>query len=76
MGSKTIVMDQFFGFVFFLVMALSGFWCLTFMVGILPYWLTYGVAEQRGKINADVNPDDVRYKKLYEQEDVEMLYQK
>lgn len=69
-------MDQFLGFVFFLVMALSGFWCLTFLAGILPYWLGPGYAETRGKINADVDPETVRYKKLYEQEGVEVLYQK
>lgn len=69
-------MDQFFGFVFFLIMALCGFWCLTFIVAIIPYWLGPGLAELRGKINADVDTDKVRYKKLYEQEDVEVLYQK
>lgn len=69
-------MDQFFGFVFFLLMAMIGFWCLTFLIGIVPYWLTAGVAELNGKINADVDPEDVRSKKLYEQEGVEVLYQK
>jgi hypothetical protein len=69
-------MDQFIGFIFFLVMALSGFWCLTFLIGIIPYWLGPGLAETRGKINADVDPETVRYKKLYEQEGVEVLYQK
>lgn len=69
-------MDQFFGFVFFLTMALCGFWCLTFLISILPYWLTYGVAERFGYINADVDPETVRSKKLYEQEGVEVLYKK
>lgn len=69
-------MDQFFGFVFFLIMALSGFWCLTFLIGIVSYWLGPGVAENRGKINADVDPETVRFKKLYEQEGVEVLYKK
>ena len=67
-------MDQFFGFVFFLVMALIGFWCLTFIISILPYWLTAGVAELNGKINADVDPEEVRFKTLPEQEGVEVLH--
>ena len=69
-------MDQFLGFIFFLVSALIGFWCLTFLIGIVPYWLGPGYAETRGKINADVDPETVRFKKLYEQEGVEVLYQK
>lgn len=69
-------MDQFFGFVFFLTMALCGFWCLTFLVSIIPYWLGPGLAETKGKINADVDPEEIRSKKLYEQEGVEVLYQK
>ncbi|MDO5656114.1 MAG: hypothetical protein Q4G27_08250 [Flavobacteriaceae bacterium] len=69
-------MDQFFGFVFFLIMALSGFWCLTFLVAIVPYWLGPGVAELNGKINANVDPEEVRFKKLYEQDGIEVLYQK
>ena len=67
-------MDQFFGFIFFITMALIGFWCLTFIIAILPYWLTSGLAELNGKINADVDPEEVRSKMLHEQEGVEVLH--
>lgn len=69
-------MDQFLGFIFFVTMALCGFWCLTFIVAILPYWLGPGLAELNGKINANVDPEEVRFKKLYEQENTEVLYRK
>ncbi len=69
-------MNQFFGFVFFITMAFIGFWCISFLAGIVPYWLTYGIAEQKGKINADVDPEEVRRKKLFEQEGVEVIYKK
>lgn len=69
-------MVQFAGFLFFLVMAMIGFWCLTFLVGIVPYWLTFGVAERFEKINKDSDPDEVRSKLLSEQPDVEVLYKR
>ncbi len=67
---------KFVGFLIFLTIALIGFWCLTFLIGFLPYWLTYGVAENKGKINADVKPEDVRRKTLPQQEGVEVVYVK
>ena len=76
MTSKSSVMDQFLGFIFFVTMALVGFWCLTFIVAIIPYWLGPGLAELNGKINSNVDPEDVRSKKLTEQEGVEILFQK
>lgn len=69
-------MIQFLGFLFFLVMAMIGFWCLTFLVGIVPYWLTFGVAERFDKINKDSDPDEVRSKLLPEQPGVEVLYRR
>ncbi|MRI63752.1 hypothetical protein EQP59_00590 [Ornithobacterium rhinotracheale] len=69
-------MGQFLGFLFFLTMAMCGFWCLTFLVSIVPYWLTYGVAERFGKINKNSDPDEVRRKLLSEQSGVEVLYKK
>ena len=68
--------DKFLGFVFFLVMALCGFWGLTFLASIIPYWLTFGVAENYGKINADVDPETIRRKTLPEQEGIELIYTK
>lgn len=55
---------------------MCGFWCLTFLVSIVPYWLTFGVAERFEKINKDSNPDDVKSKTLPEQVGVEVLYRK
>ncbi len=68
--------EKFLGFVFFLIMAMVGFWCLTFLIGFVPYWLTYGVAESYDKINADVDPETVRRKTLPEQEGVEVIYKR
>ncbi|MDR1877487.1 MAG: hypothetical protein LBQ84_07670 [Flavobacteriaceae bacterium] len=73
---ETWPIAKFIGFLIFLTIALIGFWCLTFLISILPYWLTCGVAENKGKINADVNPDEVRRKTLPQQEGVEVVYQK
>lgn len=67
---------KFVGFLLFLVIATMGFWCLMFLVSILPYWLTYGIAENKGKINADVDPETVKRKTLPEQEGVEVVYKK
>jgi len=69
-------LDKFLGFCFFLFMAMCGFWCLTFIATMLPYWLTYGVAESFGKINADVDPEEVIRKTLPEQEGIETIYKK
>ncbi len=68
--------DKFLGFVFFLIMEIIGFWGLIFLISMVPYWITYGAAENYGKINADVNPDDVKRKTLPEQEGVEVVYTK
>jgi hypothetical protein len=47
-----------------------------FATFIVPLWLTEGVAEYFGKINKNFDPEQVRYKKLYEQEGVEVIYQR
>jgi hypothetical protein len=65
---------KFIGFILFLLIAFLGFWCLTFLVCILPYWLTYGIAENKGKINSNVSPDMVRSKILPQQQDVKVVY--
>ncbi|MCT6869160.1 hypothetical protein [Apibacter sp.] len=67
---------KFIGFILFLLIAFIGFWCLTFLVCILPYWLTYGIAENKGKINANVLPEDVKSKTLPQQMNVEVVYKK
>ncbi|WP_103327262.1 hypothetical protein [Bacteroidetes bacterium endosymbiont of Geopemphigus sp.] len=68
------IISQFIGFLFFLLITLSGFWCLSFLISIVPYWITMGAAETYGKINKDISPRDVRRKTLSEQEDVELLW--
>ncbi len=68
--------DKFLGFVFFLIMEIMGFWGLIYLLSIVPYWITYGAAENYGKINADVDPEEVRRKTLQEQEGVELVYSK
>lgn len=67
---------KFIGFILFLLIAFIGFWCLTFLVCILPYWLTYGIAENKGKLNANVLPEDVKSKTLPQQMNVEVVYKK
>ncbi|WP_295842800.1 hypothetical protein [uncultured Apibacter sp.] len=67
---------KFIGFILFLLIAFIGFWCLTFLVCILPYWLTYGIAENKGKINANVLPENVKSKTLPQQMNVEVVYKK
>ncbi|MCX8676407.1 MULTISPECIES: hypothetical protein [unclassified Apibacter] len=67
---------KFIGFILFLLIAFIGFWCLTFLVCILPYWLTFGIAENKGKINAHIAPDEVKSKTLPQQQNVEVVYTK
>lgn len=63
--------EKFAGYTFFIFMALCGFWCLTFILCIIPYWLFLGIPENRGKINRNKN---VKRKILSEQEGVQLLY--
>jgi len=68
---------KFLGYTFFVIVELIGFWCLLFLGAVvLPYWLTFGIAENKGKINADVDPETVRRKTLPEQEGIELVYKK
>lgn len=68
---------QFLWTAYFFTMFLCGFWCIfMFATYIVPLWLTEGLAEYFGKINKSFDPDKVRYQKLYEQEGVEVIYQR
>lgn len=67
---------QFLGFLFFLSIAMSGFWCLTFLISMVPYWITVGSAEMYNKINKNINTDTVRRKLLSEQEGVILVWKK
>lgn len=71
-----ITIAQFLGFLFFIFIALSGFWCLSFLISMVPYWVTMGAAETYGKINKSILPEKVRRKTLAEQEGVELLWSK
>lgn len=65
---------QFLWTVYFFTMFLVGFWCILMFFGfVIPLWLTEGLAEYFGKTKP-FNPEDVRFKKLYEQEGVEVIY--
>lgn len=67
---------QFIWTVFFLTMMMAGFWCIMmFATFIVPLWLTEGLVEYFGK-SKPFDPEEVRYKKLYEKEGVEVIYQK
>lgn len=65
---------QFLGFVFFLITFLIGFWCILMFFGVVvPMWLTEGLWEYFGK-SKRFNPEDIRRKKVFEQEGVETIY--
>lgn len=65
---------QFLWTVYFFTMFLVGFWCIFMFFGfVIPLWLTEGLAEYFGKTKP-FDPEDVRFKKLYEQEGVEVIY--
>lgn len=65
---------QFLGFVFFLIMFLIGFWCIFMFFGfVIPLWLTSGLREYFGKTRP-FDPEEVRRRKIYEQEGVEVIY--
>ena len=65
---------QFLWTVYFITMFLIGFWCIFMFFGlVIPMWLTEGLAEYFGKSN-NFDPEEIRSKKLYEQEGVEVVY--
>lgn len=65
---------QFLWTVYFITMMLVGFWCIIMFFGVvIPMWLTSGLAEYFRKTKP-FNPEDIRRKKLYEQEGVEVIY--
>jgi len=44
---------MFLGFLIFLTIALVGFWMLTFLISIIPYWIGGALAEHFGWIKAE-----------------------
>ena len=65
---------QFLWTVYFIIMFLIGFWCIFMFFGfIIPLWLTEGLAEYFGKTKP-FDPEEVRYKRISEQEGVEVVY--
>lgn len=74
MRNKEIIMAQFLGFLFFTVVALSGFWGIFFFSSIIPFWLTgwfqMKSKERKGKLVLELRPT------LPEQEGVSLLYSK
>ncbi len=79
---KTMMLSAFWPFyqflwtIYFFTMMMAGFWCIMmFATYIVPLWLTEGLLEYFGKTKP-FNPEEVRYKKLYEQEGVEVIYKR
>lgn len=65
---------QFLWTVYFVIMFLIGFWCIfMFFSFVIPLWLTEGLWEYFGKSKA-FDPQEVRYKKINEQEGYEVIY--
>lgn len=65
---------QFLWIVFFIIMFLIGFWCIFMFFGyVIPIWLTVGLKEYFGKTKP-FDPEDIRRKKMYEQEGVTVIY--
>lgn len=65
---------QFLWTVYFITMCLVGFWCIFMFFGfIIPIWLTEGLAEYFGKTKP-FDPEDIRRKKIFEQEGVAVVY--
>jgi len=59
---------------YFVIMFLVGFWCIFMFFGfIIPIWLTEGLKEYFGKVKP-FDPEDIRRKKIFEQEGVEVIY--
>lgn len=65
---------QFLWTVYFATMFLVGFWCIFMFFGyVIPIWLTAGLAEYFGKTKP-FDPEDIRRKKIFEQEGAEVIY--
>ena len=65
---------QFLWTVYFFIMFLVGFWCIfMFATIVVPMWLTEGLWEYFGK-SKPFDPEEIRRKKLYEQDGVEVIY--
>ena len=68
-------MAQFLGFLYWLITALSGFWCLTFLAHVAIGWIIAGPLETFGYIGADESKNNPR-PTLLNQKGVEVLYKK
>lgn len=65
---------QFLWTVYFVIMFLIGFWAIfMFFTFVIPLWLTQGLWEYFGK-SKPFDPEEVRFKKLYEKEGYEVIY--
>lgn len=65
---------QFLWTVYFATMFLIGFWAIfMFFTFVIPLWLTEGLWEYFGK-SKPFDPEEVRFKKLYEKEGYEVIY--
>ena len=65
---------QYLWTVYFFIMFIIGFWCIfMFATVVVPFWLTAGLKEYFGKVKP-FDPEQVRRKRLNEQEGVEVIY--
>lgn len=67
-------MAQFLGFLFFLIMAMIGFWGIFYFTSLIPFWLTgwfrMKAKERKGNLVLETRPT------LPEQEGVTLIYSK
>lgn len=64
---------QFIGFLFFITIAISGFWCFIIFINIVPYWIIMGTAEIYVKISKEIDPELIRRKILSEKKGFKIL---
>lgn len=79
-NNKVMILSSFWPFyqylwtIYFFTMFIAGFWCIfMFATIVVPMWLTVGLKEYFGKVKP-FNPEEIRRKKLFEQEGVEVIY--
>lgn len=68
------MISQFIGFLFFIAIAISGFWYLIIFINLIPYWIIMGTAEIYGEINKEKDPDLIKRKILSEKKVIKILH--
>lgn len=69
--------EKFLGFLLFLIIIMIGFWCLIYILFIIPYWvISFFTQESSNFTNLKMNSKLNKNKKLYEQNDKKLIYKK